>query len=382
MIKFNLPSCRVVLITATFLLTGGYSLPAQAVIPPPCEATECPGTGPTAWESVATASVAALEALEVFIFEEGLYFKDALTRLANQISNADDKFTKLMSSMTDTVSAASAAIGISEARMRAFDDISPPSRTVCGSLSKQNVIAATYAPVRAAVATVETTNTNLYTNAPGTAGQRGQIAYTMSEFSDRMNKYCNPNAITVPAGAGFTCSASIGADLDIQPAVSIFSQSSLATNASYTAATDVVQNIVGDNVRDPVRGPALLREEGRTASVNLYGDQAKANMAASILMSMVERRKLLSTGTSAVKAQEDMSYTGQSLKALAVANAEHSDSQNADQLAQMIGDNSRGLFMLRNFFEQWAAVRAVSLAIDVKQHSVGNGTVAGRAIGN
>lgn len=366
-------SLMAALAFSTCLMTA---TPAHAWIPP-CEASECPTAGPKAWEGVTSAVIAALEELEAYIYDETYYVKDAITRLANQYSNDRQNANQAYAAIGDKVVAQRLGVATAVARAEIPVQVAP-SRTACSVMARGDQVFGAQRQYSASVVPAEAINTNILTNAAGTPGNMGQLSYVAARFQNRMTKYCN--AATVMAPTGITCTATIGADRDLVPYESIFKQTSLAAATDYDAAKDVVLNIMGDAVKDPVRGPILTRNEGQNLSISRYSEQAKLNLASSVLLSMVERRRDLSGTGSEAAVRADASYSGMALEALATANAGQSSGQNLDTVATMIGDSTRSIFVLRDFLEQWAAIKAVSLSIDIKANSAGDPSVSSRPI--
>lgn len=379
---------RTMLALAVLLAATGIGLPvreAAATTPPPCETTECPSAGPKAWTALTKAVVAALAVLEEDVYLNMLYFKDALTRLGNQHSNTRQNTLKSLTSVNDKDMSNRLTYDVGRARAAAAVQVSTPSRTACSADARRSAVLQASALSRAAVGAAETVNTNILTNEPSSAGGRGQLAFTNERFQNRMSRYCDNTTVSAPGG--ITCTATIGANRDTQPYASIFQQNVFATANDYTAAKDVVLNLMGDAVKDPVRGPALTRQEGQAASLRLYSEQAQMNLASSIMLASVERRRELGavgSGSELSKRAEALSagnVTPASLQ-MATTGAGQTSSQNLDAVSALIGESNRAIFQLRDYMEQWAAIKAVSLAIDVKQNSSGGASVSSRPIGN
>lgn len=341
--------------------------PAEAK-KPPCEAFECPGGAPPAWAAHMSAVIASLVALEYDIYLLLVDVIDAVTRDSNQHTKNMQNEINADATETDKITANEASIATADTRINASRAIMP-SRTSCGVDSQQPKLWNASTTSRTNIGSVETQRTDLFSNAPSTPAAKGELAYLSERFQNRMTKYCNSAVVQPPSGV--TCSASIGVDRDLSAYESIFKKGSFASADDYQAAQDVVQNILGNVVTDPVRGNALTRQDGKNLSILRNSDQAKANLASSVLQGIVERRHDPSFGGKSELAQQaSASYTDSALKQLAVASAEQNQTQNLDQISAMIGNSSRQLFVFRNYMEQWASIRAVSLAIDVKNSSV------------
>ncbi len=373
---------RITLALALVVAFTGVALPvkpAAAFTPPPCETTECPSAGPKAWAAVTKAVIAALVVLEEDVYLNMLYVKDALTRLANQHSNTRQNTLKTLTSINDKDLSNRLSFDVGQVRAAGVGN-ALPSRTACGAEARRNSTMQATTLTRAAVGPAETINTGILTNASGTPGATGQLGFTTARFNNRITRYCDNTTVAAPAG--ITCTATIGANRDLVPYESIFKQGTFASANDYTAAKDVVLNLMGDAVKDPIRGPALARQEAQNASLRLYSEQAQMNLASSIMMAAVERRRDLSGTGSEQSKQGEASYTNAALASLAEINSGQTSSQNLDSVSAMIGETTRGIFQLRDFVEQWAAMKAVSLAIDVKQSSAGNASVSARPLGN
>ena len=358
------------------LLLGTVFLSVLAFTPHPaeakkprCEKYECPGGAPPAWAAHMSAVIASLVALENEIYLLLVDVIDAVTRDSNQHTKNMQNEINAEATESDKISANEASIQLADTRINASRAIMP-ARTACGVESQQPKLWNASTTSRAGVATVEGQRTDLFSNAPSTPSSKGELAYLSERFQNRMTKYCN--SATVQPPSGLTCSASIGVDRDLSAYESIFKKGSFASADDYQAAQDVVQNILGNIVTDPVRGNALTRQDGKNLAILRNSDQSKANLASSVLQAIVERRHDTAySGKSELSQQATASYTDSALKQLAVAAAEQNQTQNLDQISSMIGNSSRQLFVFRNYMEQWAALRAVSLAMDVKASSAG-----------
>lgn len=377
-----LPKVTLMVALAALGVTLTVPRTANAFAIPPCEMTECPSAGPGAWSAVTSAVIGALAALETDMYADFIYFKDAVTRLANQSSNDSQNEMKSLASIGDRNAANQLQMATAFARAEAVPQLLP-SRSVCNVESRNTQVQDVSFSSSAAVRASETVTTGILSNAAGTPGTLGQLGYSAARFQNRTTKYCN-TATVVPPG-GMTCTATIGVDRDLKPYDSIFKQETLAAANDYTAAKDVILNIMGDAVRDPVRGPVLIRQEGQNLSVQRYSEQAKLNLASSVLLSMVERRRDLTSKGSEQSMMQSASYVGMAntrLREAAEMSAGETSGQNLDKIGAMIGDGSRGIFVLRQFLEQWAALKAVSLAIDIQQNGAGTSGIAGRPVNN
>lgn len=353
---------------------------AKALFIPPCEMTECPSTGPGAWAGVTSAGIASLTLLEQSIYVSILRLKDAIVRLANQSSNNRQNFIKGMASVNDHEANNLLASGLGAVRASIVPQILP-SRTACGraAVSTQMFQVSAFSTSQA-VGIAETATTGILTNAPSTPGTQGQLSYVTARFQNRMTKYCNSANVAPPTGV--TCTATIGVDRDLFPYDSIFKPANLSAANDFTAAKDVILNLMGEAVLDPVRGAALSRQEGQSLSVQRYSEQAKLNLSASILQSIVETRHDFSGtgGAGSERTQRDTSYNGMALQKMAEIGAGQTEGQNLDTLAVMMNDVNRDLLTLHIYLQNMAALTATGLAVNISEHSAGRSSVASRAV--
>lgn len=378
---------------AAFVLAGALALTpalpvrdARAWTIPPCEAYECPG-GASAWWSVhGTMILAAMGFMEATMAFQITEIADRLTRIAN--ANSQDSQAENTAGMSHVNAENTASLQNTLGRVRSNLGMTfaPATAGVFSSTcaiatNNVNIVNASVS-ARAQLRAAETQMSNTFGNAPATPGATGQIGYMSDRFRTRMQRYCNNTAgvVDLPAAAG-ACAASIGVDRDLFPYDSIFRVQNLNTANDYTAARDVVMNLMGNVVVDPVRGPALARQEGQSLSVQRHSEQARLNLAAGMLMALVERRRDASgAGQSELALNNNISFSSAATSALALANAAQNESQNLDTIAAMMGQNARQLYAFRGFLEQWAALKATSLAIDVKESSAGSTGVSSRIL--
>lgn len=355
----------------------------------------CGMTAPPVWalhESIVMGGLAA--------FDEWLWYlmsllQSSLTKYANQGSNDEQNLVNSVSGLQDHVDTTGFANSMAEARIATAMEIRP-SETGCAANQESNKLmgimlglnsgSASFLPdtgttARQGMAQAESNTFNTtWSNAAGTAGEKGRLAYMNDRYNQRIARY-NNNAAT-----GLATAPSIAADADLTPLETIMAKQDLNNPDDLTAAQDVVFNLVGDAVDDPVRGQALIRSEGRGSAVLRNQQSARLNLSSTILQGMVERRRNNPTTGKSEQAfnAEAANYTSSATRALDIAknNAEQGKSANLDTLVAMIGDASRQLFVMQTFMEQWAALKAVSLAIDVKTNSAGNAGVGVRTLSN
>jgi hypothetical protein len=323
--------------------------------------------------------IAALAAYEALFFELQQKFIDALVRYANQGTNNYQNVTDSLAINTDGAAGTRTAVNIAQRRINNSMQIMP-SRTTCvaGTHAKDSIYAvyggSGFGGTNAAIRAAETAINNTWSNASGTIGERGRLAFQNTRYADRITRYNNQD------GTGLAVTPTVGKDRDLLPYESIFKMENLAAANDYQAGKDVVFNLQGDVVLDPVRGAVLSRADGQNLSVTNYSDQTKLNLAGSVLMGLVERRRSTGGYKTEQALQNGSSYTTLALQALAKAQAGETKGQNLDEVSQMIGDSNRQIFMLYYFFEQMAAIQATSLAMDVKGSSAELSGLAQRLI--
>ena len=349
--------------------------PAFAWIPPPCEAAECPAGGAAWWSMHSAMILSALGLMEAQMVLQISEIKDRVTRLANANSQDATAENNAGSAGIDVETSAATAAAIGSTRYDATVKYAP-SMTSCRVMSNQIATSAASGASRAQLRTAESNSNNLFSNAPGTPGESGQLSYLTVRFTERMSRYCNPATVNLPATVG-TCSSTIGVDRDVKPFDSIFKLDNMAGANDYTAAKDVVLNLMGNVVADPVRGAVLSRSEGRNLAIVRNSEIAKSNLASGALMAMVERRRDASgAGKSTQSLNVSGSYADNSSKALAESNAAQNTPQNLRTIALLLRRNDVQYLAFRGLLEQYAALHATAVAMDIKQSSAQNPTAS------
>lgn len=375
----------VIVVLALALLTPS-ARQASAICPPPCASTSCPTAGSAAWASyLVTVLEGGLEwTFEYTVIRNIGAVVDALTRYANQKTNNKQHLVDAEGIMSDRRNAQYQSGTVAETRADFYRQVAP-ARGACvsGSYTRDGVNG-TYGTGGSNEAIGEAeknVNRILSNNEPGKS-DRGQLQYQNSRFSQRIARYNNPPATGLSGGASY------GPDLDIQPYQSVFRFDTLANGQEYETAKDVIYNLAGDVVLDPIRGPALERVDGQNLSMERNSEQARLNLAAAILMGTVERRRpngaprsnqAVEHGTSYTSTHAS-SYTEMAINALAKTTASQTKGQNLDTAVAMMAESARQLFVLYTMMEQWSALKAVRLAMDVKDSSAGNPRLAGRVL--
>jgi len=126
-----------------------------------------------------------------------------------------------------------------------------------------------------------------------------------------------------------------------------------------------------------VRGAVLSRSEGRNLAIVRNSEIAKSNLASGALMAMVERRRDASgAGKSTQSLNVSGSYTDNASKALAESNAAQNTPQNLRTVALLLRRNDVQYLAFRGLLEQYAALHATAVAMDIKQSSAQNPTAS------
>jgi hypothetical protein len=324
------------------------------------------------------AEMAFLEAAMVVMINDWI---DRITRTANASSQDTESENRAAMSNVNIENTASLTAAVGAVRTQ-LASVFQPAQSVCVATTLNRGLVTASVNNRAQLRAVETEFSNTFGNRPGTAGEKGNVSYLSERFRTRMQRYCNSTVgvVDLPAAAG-TCAASIGADRDIFPYDSIFKPVNLNTASDYTAAKDVAYNLMGNVVVDPIRGAALARQEGQGMFVLRMSDQARLNLASGALLSMVERRRdHTGAGNSEISLNSNISFTTASVSALAQTNARGGPSQTLDTIATLMGQSARQLYAFRGFMEQWAAIKATSLAIDIGENKAGEASVSSRVM--
>ncbi len=376
------------LLAASLLLSLSPVRKAQAW---PFCVTACGMTAAPSWSLHQTILQGGLEAMDNWIWFLMSQLQAALVKYANQGSNDQQNIINSMAALNDGQNAASFAADRSEAVVASAMEIRP-SVSACATnqattkafgamlgLTSDSFLPDAGTSARSAMSQAETDTFNTtWSNAPGSPGQNGRLAYMTSRSEQRIARYNNP------ASTGLTTAASIAPDADLTPVETILAKQRFNTADEETAAQDVIFNLMGDAVQDSVRGNVLVRSDGRTQFILRQQDSARLNLAATILSGLVARRHVNpETGKSELEMNADAAaFVMSPTKALEESQsiAEQSKSGNLDKVEAMVGDASRQLFVLQTYMEQWAAIKAVSLAMDIKANSARGAGVGARSV--
>lgn len=382
-------SRKVLLVAAIgiFLLIGG-SAPAGAA----CSAAITKDAAST------TVSIGkSITAAGTYITNLFIGLNDSLTRLANQMSNGQDKLAKTMTSLTDSRITQSITSSLGPRRAAAAGQF-VPSRVVCGLVSQSARIENTRVYYDNTRTALQKANSSYSTNTIGGPTEKGTIQATASAFVDRCQKYANPATMQVPAG--LTCNGPADAalrDLDIQPWKAVLDPVMFTTDARVQAAKDAVKMLTEVVTPDPVRGPALLRSEGKTLHVNRMRDVTRMNLARGVLEDMVAMRTAdLTDATSRSRlaryieavtnrpfdpATQDVnnSVTQMTPEVMAAGEGENAAKQT---IAAKLAIQQGLIFELMRLGEQITALEATELAIKVEQTRARTGTVAALPVNN
>lgn len=391
-IKFSRPRTRKIGLSLLLIFALVFlNVPVKkAQAWPFCE-TACGMTAEPSWALHQSIVEGGLEALDEWIWFLMSELQSALVKYANQGSNDQQNIVTSMSALNDHVEQSSFAADRSEAVVDTALQIRP-SVSACATnqattkafgamlgLSSDSFLPDAGTSARSAMSTAESTVYNAtWSNAPGTAGQNGRLAYLTDRYQNRIARYNNQDS------TGLTTSASIAPDADLTPVTTILTKLRFDNADEETAAEDSVFNLMGDAVSDSIRGNILVRSDGRTQFLLREQEKARLNLASTILTGLVERRRVnAETGKSELELNADAAaFVMTPNKALdeGSADSEQSKSANLDKVISMVGDASRQLFVLQTYMEQWAAIKAVGLAMDIKSNSARGAGVGTRTI--
>ena len=389
-----------------FLLTTALSIAllagavggANAKVPP-CKVSICPTVGATMWTTYTVTVVQTFELVFIRSFIQYMSaLVEAMTLHANQKSNNASHEQVVKTIRSDREAAVIEASSTAYQRTNVVKQVKP-SETACatGSYTKH----ATYGSyaqdgARDAIAAGEKDVNNRLSNvgtdySGGGIGTKGQLNYLSQRYEERMSRYNNPD-MTQISGVG-----SYGKDADLKPFASLLEPILLDDGKEYDTARDVVYNLAGDVVLDPVRGPLLDRQSGKNLAVVRYSWQAKLNLIASVMMGAVERRREHAGMRSNQSVEVGSSFTtyntleGKDLKdistssyaklataALVEGMAGQTKGQNLDQAGSLMMDTGRQLLTLYTIMEQWTAIKAVNLVLDIEESRVQPASMATR----
>lgn len=396
--------CRVsprraglLLLLSVFFLFSGLPV-KKAYSNHPC-LVACGMTAPTSWALHQSIMMAGLAAMDEWIAYLMSQFQTALVKYANQGSNNLQNTLNSMSAMNDHVEASSFAADRASVTVDTALHISP-SMTACATNQATTkmfgamfgLISDSYLPnqvnsARFAMRIAENRFNGIFSNSNSTPAEMGRLSYTSDRYEmSRIPRYNNP------ATTGLTSTASIAPDADLTPVDTILAKVRFASMDEETAAEDTVLNLVGDAVEDSIRGNVLVRSDGRTQFMLRMQQNARFNLASTILSGTVERRKINNYNSQSIDYQNGKSELELSADSVAFvmspnkaqedgnAGARQTKSANLDTLIALMGDSSRELFVLQTYLEQWAAIKATSLAMDIKAHSARGAGVSARTL--
>lgn len=318
---------------------------------------------------------------------------DALTRLANQTSNNEQsRDQSIQGTVGDNISASVTSNAVGEQRFEIARQFIP-SRVVCGIASNQLRVASTLPTYTGVRRDMAMSNTNRSLNGPGTGAERGSLQAMSTIFKNRCERYANVAVMNVPTG--ITCpgpSDSNMIDLDIQPWRSIFQPLNIDTPELKQAAADTVIMLTEPAPPDPVRGPALAREEGRNAAVMRLRDVTRMNVSRTVLEDIVAMRTtaaLCTTGDNSRLARYVELITGQKVSGntvsgamQAIASAKDTYNSNVQAVAANLATQRMMLSELRDITDQWVTLMAVKLAIQVDKTRGADVGIAARPVNN
>ncbi len=249
------------------------------------------------------------------------------------------------------------ALGATQTRSELVKSTLPSAQACALSTSSEKIVGRA-AQVGGSVKNAEGKSTALLSNAAGTAAETGELAYVSSRFQVRAGKYCDPKEIS-----GCTPSVGTNADLDVAP---IFTKTTFNAK-ELDIARDAVNNLIGDVVDDPVRGPALLSSTGQTQTVVNKQNQARANLSAAVLTNIVEARATDPLGNSQKKEDEELARVDVAVGANSLILGQgQTDGQSEAEIDAAMEAISNQLLKLRGTFEKIAMIRAVGMATDIQ----------------
>lgn len=352
-------------------------------------------TGSTVASKFANLSVSlALTTFQQLIEGYLTMISDSLTRKANQGSNNVENYTKTQSALMDRAVAQTTALEIGQVRAMAAIEM-VPSRTACRTESNsQRLEDAMFRPANAAVyVATQRAATDYASNAAGGPTERGSLQASQATFTDMMNGFCDPAIMNPPAGVNCTVvNDSTGQPMTFrytQPYQAVFGvpNGTIPPNPASPenrAARLFVRMATEPVPTDPIRGPALLRNEGQGLFTRRQSDIATINLARGALDRMVDDR----LGTTA-PGGESVEYLRQRTWADASGMAKDSIdragqplSANADDLGPMIADINKIYLQIYNNLERLASIKATHLARVISEGSPGTASIATRSIGN
>lgn len=329
--------------------------PAHAVCYP-CE-VECSPAAPAAWGAATATVMTAVETMGFSIANSIRYFSSMLQLLATDVANTTQAQNNTQIAINDREVTHIKALAASESRSELLKT-TMPSPQACALSSSSERIVGRAAQVGGSVKNAEGKSTALFSNAEGTAAETGELAYVSSRFQVRAQKYCDPKEIS-----GCTPSVATNADLNVAP---IFTKTTFS-GTELDTARDAVNNLIGDVVDDPVRGPALLTSTGQTATVVNKQRQARANLSAAVLTNIVEARATDASGNSQNKEDEELARVDTAVGANSLILGQgQTDGQSEAEIDAAMEAISNQLLKLRGTFEKIAIIRAVGMATDIQ----------------
>lgn len=307
---------------------------------------------------------------------------DALTRSANGVSKDEQNANNAESTIIDKRTAQQTASATGAARSEVAKDF-VPSRAVCGIVSAQQRLGATQAHYDTLRTNLQKGNTDFSSNAPGSGSEKGQLQALNTVWTDRCSRYANPTTMALPATMAASCAGPSDAtlrDLDIQPWKAFLDPISFKDTLHEQAAKDSVRMLTDVAPPDPVRGNALLRQDGKNLHVLRMRDVTRMNLARGVLEDSVALRSVAGGQTHSRLGRYLEMIMGQSYDPStnslngvlpAVLAAEEPENAAYQTISARLAVQQALIFEIMRVTEQLVAVEATALAVKVERGRTG-----------
>lgn len=382
------------LVLSFFVATATLSVPQQ-VHAASCSTVPSCKIGSKISNKFASVSYSiAISAFQTLVQSYLHMLQDSVTRLANQTSNNYQNLSQTMGGLSDNITGQMRAMDVGRVRTAALLE-SVPSLTACRTASNANRMEnSLYSATRLNdYSQSQLVATNYAANAPGGPTERGSIQASQATFNDMFNGFCDPAVVSPPTGVSCTlvndASGSPMAFRFTQPYQAVFGvpNGTISPNAADpdNRAARLFARMATEPVpTDPLRGPALTRNEGQASFVRRQSDIAAMNLARGALDHMVDDR----IGTAAAGG-ESLEYLRQRAWSDAsgiakdvIDRAGQPSSANMDDLAPMINENNKIYLQIYDNMMRFSAMFAAYQARRVLEHSAGQTSLASRGVNN
>jgi hypothetical protein len=310
---------------------------------------------------------------------------DAIVRLANSNAQNTETRNRARASQADARAVQETAGTVGKVRSTIAKEF-VPSASLCGEVSAQRRLGMTGAMYASYRTQLQSANTNFSSGGPGTKAEKGTVQGLANLWVDRCNKYADLTKIqtggyTLPAGVCAGATNAALKDLDIQPWKALLDPVQFPNADRETAASDSIAMLTEISPPDHVRGPALLRAEGKNLHVLRMRDITRMNLARGVLEDIAAMRKAnpgggidksrLARYFELITCQTFNTATGELTKDISKScevNAAKETENNALQLASSRLATQQGMmFEIMRLSEQLIALEAVELAIKVEK---------------